>query len=86
MGQGQPRVKNGTTLVVLSYMMIHTKFQGHWSTGSGEDFYVFYHIWAWRPCWSCDPTNLYKLSFLFSFKLLCEFWSTLYEKNKLKSE
>ena len=22
----------------------------------------FYHIWAWRPCWSCDPDAANKLS------------------------
>ena len=24
---------------------------------------VFYHIWAWRPSWSCDPDVANKLSF-----------------------
>ena len=34
------------------------------STGSREDFFCdFYHIWAWRPSWSCDLDHLYKLSF-----------------------
>ena len=23
----------------------------------------FYHIWAWRPSWSCDPDAANKLSF-----------------------
>ena len=23
----------------------------------------FYHIWAWRPSWSCDQDHLNKLSF-----------------------
>ena len=23
----------------------------------------FYHIWAWRPSWSCNLDHLYKLSF-----------------------
>ena len=23
----------------------------------------FYHIWAWRPSWSCDLDHLYKLLF-----------------------
>ena len=22
-----------------------------------------YHIWAWRPSWSCDLDHLYKLSY-----------------------
>ena len=26
-------------------------------------FEGFYHIWAWRPSWSCDLDHLYKLSF-----------------------
>ena len=34
--------------------MLHTKFRKNQPAGSGEDFCVFYHIWAWRPSWSCD--------------------------------
>ena len=42
MGQGQLRVIICITLVVLPYTMLHTKFQGHWSIGSGkEDFLRF---------------------------------------------
>ena len=26
-----------TTSVVLEYLMLHAKFQGHWSVGSGEE-------------------------------------------------
>ena len=37
MGQGQPRVIIWTTLVELPYTMLHTKFQGHRSIGSGEE-------------------------------------------------
>ena len=40
MGQGQPRVISWTTLVVLPYMMLHTKFQGHRSSGSGEEDFL----------------------------------------------
>ena len=40
MGQGQPRVIIWTTLAVLPYMMLHTKFQGHWSIGSGEEDFL----------------------------------------------
>ena len=40
MGQGQPRVIIWTTLVVLPYMMLYTKFQGHWSIGSGEEDFL----------------------------------------------
>ena len=37
-------------------------------------FHSFYHMWAWQPCWSGDPTHLYKFSFLFSLKLSYEIW------------
>ena len=40
MGQGQPRVIIWTNLVVLPYTMLHTKFQGHWSIGSGEEDFL----------------------------------------------
>ena len=38
-----------------------------------KTFQGFYHIWAWRPCWSCDPSHLYKFSFLFSLNPSYEF-------------
>ena len=35
--------------------MLHTKFGENRPAGSGKDFLSgFYHIWAWRPSWSCD--------------------------------
>ena len=38
----QPKVIFCAIMVVLGYPMLHTKFQGHRSTGSGEeDFYWF---------------------------------------------
>ena len=40
MCQGQPRVIIWTTLIVLPYTMLHTKFQGHWSIGSGEEDFL----------------------------------------------
>ena len=44
--------------------MLHIKFRGNQSTGSGGEFFKgFYHIWAWRPSWSCDMDHLYKLLF-----------------------
>ena len=41
--------------------MLHTRFQDYWTSGSGdEDFFIgFYHIWVWRPSWSCDLYHLY---------------------------
>ena len=44
--------------------MLHTKFRENRPAGSGEeDFEGFYHIWAWRTSWSCDPDAANKLSF-----------------------
>ena len=40
MGQGQTTDLIRTTLVVLAYMMLHTKFQGHGSIGSGEEDFL----------------------------------------------
>ena len=42
MDQGQPKVIIRITLVELPYIMLHIKFQGNRSTGSGEeDFLMF---------------------------------------------
>ena len=43
--------------------MLHTKFRGNRSTGSGRFLRGFYHIWAWLPSWSCDPDAANKISF-----------------------
>ena len=40
MGQGQPREIIWTILVVLTYTMLQTKFQGHQSIGSGEEDFL----------------------------------------------
>ena len=37
-------------------------------------FKGFYHICAWEPSWSCDPTRLYKFSFPLIHKLSYEIW------------
>ena len=39
-GQGQPTVIIWTNLVVLMNPMQHTKFQGHWPFGSGEEDFL----------------------------------------------
>ena len=41
--------------------MLHAKF--HFIVLQEKIFEDFYHIWAWRPSWSCDLDHLYKLSF-----------------------
>ena len=47
--------------------MLHTKFRENRPAGSGEEDFRFlsgfYHSWAWRPSWSCDPNFAIKLSF-----------------------
>ena len=44
--------------------MLHIKFRENRPAGSAEeDFECFYHIWAWRPSWSCDPDAANKISF-----------------------
>ena len=46
--------------------MLHTKFHENRPVGSGEVLrflsVFFYHIWAWRPSWSCDLDFGIKLS------------------------
>ena len=36
--------------------MLHTKFRENRPAGSGKEDFLkgFYHIWAWRPSWSCE--------------------------------
>ena len=54
--------------------MLHAKFRGNRTIGSGdENFKVFYHIWAWRPSWSCDPDAANKLSFPYPRRLSIKF-------------
>ena len=56
--------------------MLHAKFQDHRTSGSGEEYFKgFYHIWAWRPSWSCDLDHLYKLSFPLQRRLHMKFGS-----------
>ena len=65
MGQGQPRVIIWISLVVLSYTMLHTKFKGHWSTGSGEeDFLRFLPYMGMAAMLVMWPTPFEQLFFL----------------------
>ena len=59
--------------------MLHTKFQGHWSTGSGEeDFLRFlpYMGMAAMLVGSCtgDPDHLNNFSFLKALEVVYEIW------------
>ena len=47
MGHSQSRVIILTILLVLALTMLHTKFQGHQSVGSGEeDFFKVFTIYG----------------------------------------
>ena len=68
MGQGQPSEIIWTILVVLTYTMLHTKFQGHRSIGSGEEVFTIYghgsHLGqvtrtVWTTFCSPDPWRLH---------------------------
>ena len=75
--QGQPRVIIWANSIVLKHPMMHTKIQGHWPFGSGEEdffFLRFKHIWSWRPSWSCDQGHLSKLSFPHPIEAPYEIW------------
>ena len=55
--------------------MLHTNIQGHRPFGSREDdFFRFYHIWAWRPSWSCDLDHLIKLSIPHPMEVPYKIW------------
>ena len=50
--------------VELESTILNAKFQDHRTSGAREEYFKgFYHIWAWRPSWSCDLDDLYKLLF-----------------------
>ena len=66
--------------------MLHTMFQDHRSIGSGEkDFYGFYHIWAWRPSWSCDQDRFNNCSFPRPLEATYEIWLQLAQKFQRRS-
>ena len=76
MGQGQPRVIIWTTLVVLPYTMLHTKFQGHWSIGFVEEdflrFLPYMGIVAILVMWPRPFVN--NFSFLKALEAAYEIW------------
>ena len=54
--------------------MLHTKFQGHRSIGSGgEDFLRFLPYMGMAPSLSCDPDHLNNFSFLKALRLYMKF-------------
>ena len=75
MGQGQPRVIIWTTLVVLPYTMLHTKFQGYWSIGSGEeDFLRFLPYMGMAAMLVMWPRSFEQVFFLKALEAVYEIW------------
>ena len=63
-GQGQPRVIIYIHFVELEFSMLLAKFQNNrFLVLEKKILKVFYHIWAWRPSYSCDLDYLYKILF-----------------------
>ena len=63
--------------------MLHTKFRGNRPPVLDKILKGFYHIWAWRPSWSCDPDVANKLSFPYPRRLHIKFgfdWPSVSEK------
>ena len=58
--------------------MLHTKFRRKRPAGSGKEDFLkgFYHIWAWRPSWSCDMSS--DFHFLVPESFLTKFGSELH--------
>ena len=75
-GQGQLRFIIWTNLVGPTSPMLHTKSQGH-RVLEKKIFKWFYHIWAWRPYWSCDQNILHKFWLTYQKGSSHEIWVQL---------
>ena len=63
-GHGQLTVIPYINFVVLEFQMLHTKFQGHWSGGSGEEgFFKVFTIYWYGGHLGRDLHQIYKVSF-----------------------
>ena len=77
-GHGQPNVIILTNLVV--HMYLSTRCCIPRFLVPKKMFEGFYHIWAWKPSWSCDQEHLKKISShggKFGFK-----WPSVFEEKK----
>ena len=72
-------------ILVLQTVMLHTKFQGNWTSGSGKVLKGFEHFWAWQPSWSCDLDHLCKLLFPFPSEASNEIWLWLAKRFRRRS-
>ena len=58
--------------------MLHTKFRGNRPARSEKKIFKgMYHIWAWRPSWSCDQHHVIRFSFPCTSKLSYKVWFIL---------
>ena len=74
------------TLVDLLSPMICAKIQPQGILCSGEeDFWRFYHIWAWWPSWSMDCDHFSNLSFPGPKEAPHEIWATLARRLQCRS-
>ena len=54
--------------------MLLTKFRGNRATVPEKQIYEgFYHIWTWRPSWSCDQHAANKFLFPYIRRLRIKF-------------
>ena len=55
--------------------MLHTKFQGHWPSGSGEEYFLRFLLYMGMAAMlSCDPDNLNNFSFRKALEAVYEIW------------
>ena len=86
-GQSQTRGIIWTNLVALEYSMLHIKFQViGLSVPEKKIFEGFYHIWAWRPSWSCDLDRLNMLSFPHPKRAPHEIWLQIWPRGNWGKE
>ena len=71
-GQGQPRIMFHANFVVLKSMMLHTKFQGNWPSGSGKKVFKCFCIFEHGSQIGLETMNIW-LSFLFSYPMLASY-------------
>ena len=58
--------------------MAHAQFHCNLLSGSGEKkIWVFYHLRAWRPSWSCNPVSPNKMPFPRPMETSHEIWLQL---------
>ena len=57
--------------------MLHTKFHGHWTIGSGEEDFLRFLPYMGMASWSCDQDGLNNFSFPRPLEAAYEIWLQL---------